>query len=77
MTEKDLLELKEQIEDAKTETSELKGHLKAQMKQLKDTWKCNTVKEAEKMLVQMEKSIKSYNESIEQGLKELEEEHGS
>lgn len=75
MNEVDLLRLKKQIEETKEGILEDKGHQKALLKQLKDTWKCNTIQEANILLRKIEKSIEKYNESIEQGMKELEEKY--
>jgi len=77
MTEQDLLRLKQKIDDAKRQTSELKGHKTALMNQLKTDWKCATVEEAEKLMAKMDKEITALNNSIEQGLKELEEKYNA
>jgi hypothetical protein len=75
MTEQDLLKLKQKIDDAKRQTSELKGHKTALMNQLKTDWKCNTVEEAEKLMTKMDKEITTLNDTIEKGLKELGEKY--
>jgi F0F1-type ATP synthase membrane subunit b/b' len=72
MTEQDLLKLKQKIDDAKQQSSELKGQQTALMKQLKDDWKCSSIEEAEKLMEKMDKEIKTLNEKIETGLEELE-----
>jgi vacuolar-type H+-ATPase subunit H len=77
MTEKDLLRLKQQVDDARQTSAELRGHLAAQMKQLKDEWKCETVEEAEKLLDDMDAQIDDYDKKITQGLKELEEKYNA
>ena len=73
MTEQQLLDLKEQVDEAKTKVSELTGQQTALMKQLKDDWDCKTIKEAEEKLQAMEKSISVLDKKIEKGIKELEE----
>lgn len=40
LTEKQLVELKESVTQAKTRVSELRGQLTALMKQLKEDWEC-------------------------------------
>lgn len=77
MDEAGLLKLKKQIDDAKRNTSELKGHLSALMKQLKDEWKCNTIEDAEKLSKRIERDLKDLNTKIETGLNELEEKYGN
>lgn len=50
MNERQLLELKEDIEKAKQEISELKGQKKGLMKQLKEDWGCETLEQAQEQL---------------------------
>lgn len=71
MTEKDLIDLKEEIEDAKQKASEIKGQQAALLKRLKEEWGCKTVKDAEKLISDKEKEIEVMNEKIEIGLQEL------
>lgn len=75
MDETGLLKLKKQIDDAKAETAELKGHLTALHNQLKSDWKCSTVEEAEKLVKKMDKDLAALNKQIETGLEELEEKY--
>ena len=75
MTEQQLLDLKNDIEEAKTTVSELKGQEKALMKQLKDDWKCVSIAEAESKLKKIEGEITSLEKKIETGVKELEDKH--
>lgn len=73
MTEKELLELKEEIEEAKEKSSELKGEKQALMKRLKEEWDCKSVKDAEKLISEMEKEIETTSLEINNGLEELDE----
>lgn len=75
MTEKELLDLKERVDDAKTKISELKGQQTALMNQLKTDWKCNSIEEAEKKLKTMEKEIATIEDKIKEGVEELEEKY--
>jgi hypothetical protein len=77
MEVRELIKLKQKIEDAKQQTSELKGQQTALMKQLKDDWKCNSIKEAEALMEKMDWEIKTLNDQIETGLAELEEKYES
>ena len=72
MKEQELLELKEEIEDAKQKVSELTGQKNALLKQLKDDWGCNTIEEAEEKLKIMDKNITIISNKIEKATKELE-----
>lgn len=72
MTEKELLELKEDIENAKQKVSELKGERQALMKRLKEDWNCDSLEEAEKKLKVMSEQVEKLSEEITEGMKELE-----
>jgi len=74
-TEKELYKLKEKVEKAKTEVSELNGHKSALMKQLEKEWGCKTVPEAEKKLETMKKEVAKLDKDIEAGIEELEEKY--
>ena len=75
LDEKQLLKLKEQVEDAKSKVSELKGHKQALLKQLKDEWACNSTEEGDKKISSLLDEIKTLNEKIDKGTKELEEKY--
>ena len=73
MNEKDLLNLKEDVADAKTKVAELTGQQNALTTQLKTDYGCKTVAEAEEKLAKMDKDISIIDKKIETGLKDLEE----
>ena len=75
MDEKELLELKEDIEDAKSKVSELKGTHKHLMNQLKEDWDCTTVEQAQKKVEKMENEISTLSTQIDAGVKELNEKY--
>ena len=75
MNEQDLLDLKQQIEDAKTSVSELKGQQTALLKQLKDTYKCNSVEDAERMVAKLKTDANKLQKQIDEATKELEEKY--
>ncbi len=75
MTERELLELKKKVDEAKSTVSELTGHKQALMKQLKDDWNCKSAEEAQKKLKSMNKEIEDIESQIEEGVKELEEKY--
>jgi hypothetical protein len=72
LTEKQLLELKEDVEDAKQKVAELTGQQTALTNQLKTDWDCKTITEAEKKLKEMDNEIVSIDKKIEKGIIELE-----
>lgn len=71
LTQNDLLDLKEEIDQAKTKKAEYVGQKNALMKQLKDTWGCTTLEQAEKKLASIEKQIADLKSSIEEKTAEL------
>jgi len=71
MNESELLELKKEVEDAKSSISELTGQRKAMIKQLQDDWKCKTKEEARKKLKVMQDDLIQVENSIDEGMKEL------
>lgn len=73
-TEKELIELKGQIDSAKTKVAELNGQKSALMKQLEE-WGCKTIEEAEKKLKEMETEVSNLDIKIASGVKELEEKY--
>ena len=73
MNEKELIALKEEIEEAKEKSSELKGEKQALMKRLKEEWDCKSVKDAEKLISEMEKEIETTSLEINNGLEKLDE----
>lgn len=75
MTEKELLELKEKINKAKSRVSELKGELTYLKKQLKDTIETDDVKEGEKILTNMDAEIQDLDDEIKQRVEALKEQY--
>lgn len=75
LTEKQLVELKESVTQAKTRVSELRGQLTALMKQLKDDWECETIEEANEKIETLEKKAKKLAESIKSLTTDLEQKY--
>ena len=73
-TEKELLELKSQIDSAKIKVNELTGQQNALMAQLKE-WDCKTIEEAEAKLKEMEAEVNSFESKIAEGVRLLEEKY--
>jgi len=75
MTEKELLDLKERVDQAKISVAELTGQLNALMKQLKGDWACSTVEEAEKKLKKLEQTIADLDKKIKDNSEDLKEKY--
>ncbi len=72
MKEKELLELKQEIDLAIQTVSTLKGQKKVLLDQLKELWNCETLEDAKIKLEQTEKELETVNKKIKKGLKEVE-----
>jgi predicted nucleic acid-binding Zn-ribbon protein len=75
LTTKQLLELKEEIEQAKKDIASLNGQLTMLLKQLKTDWNCTTLELAEKKLQEIKQEDAELTKQIEKGLKEIEEKY--
>jgi len=75
LDEQDLLDLKKDIDEAKTKKSELVGQKNALMSQLKNDWDCKTVEEAQKKLKTMGEEIEDIEDKIEKGVTDLQEKY--
>ena len=75
LNEQDLLDLKKDIDDAKTKKSELIGQKNALMTQLNNDWGCKTVEEAQKKLKTMGAEIEDIEDKIEKGVADLQEKY--
>ena len=73
MDEKRLLDLKQQIDDAKMEVSQLKGRRANLMEQLQEQWGCKTVREAEARLKKMREETGELEERLKTGIAQLED----
>lgn len=72
MTEKELLELKEDIDSAKNEISKLEGRKQTLLEQLKKEWGCSTVKSAKLMLDKKKNKLEALETKITEMTTELE-----
>lgn len=75
MNEKQLLELKQQIDDAKTEVATLKGKLQHLNEQLLKEWECKTLQDAEKKIIQLQQEAEKIDKQLQTNLQELEEKY--
>lgn len=72
MTEKELLDLKEEIEEAKSKVSELKGQKKGLMNQLKKDYGCSSLKDAKVKLKGLSNELIIIESTIQEKVEELE-----
>jgi len=77
MNEKDLLKMKEDIEQTKSKVSELTGKEKHLLQELKDKWQCLSVEDAEKALKKLNQEIKSLDLKIGEGIKKIESQYNT
>jgi hypothetical protein len=76
MPEQDLLKLKEAIDKAKTEESQLVGQHSQLTKTLHEDFNCKDLKEAKKYLADIENKILEKRSALKTGVKELKTELG-
>lgn len=75
MNEKELLQKKQQIENAKSESAELKGKAKYLSEELKTKWGCNTIEEAQNKKAELLQEINDITEQINIGVKKIEDDY--
>ena len=75
MDEKQLLALKQEIDEAKSKISELTGTKNQLMKDLEERWDCKTLKEAEGSHKKLATEIRTLSDKIDKGVKELNEKY--
>jgi uncharacterized protein YukE len=71
--EKDLLRMKKEIDETKTEIAELKGKQNHLQEELKTGWNCASVDEAKEQLKEMEEDMEKLDRQIQKGIEEIEE----
>lgn len=66
-----LLELKNQIDNAKSEVQQLEGRKKYLFQELEENYGCKTIDQAKKKLQKLKKEIQTKQEKIDQQTAEL------
>ena len=72
-TKDELLQIKEDIDDAKTRQSELEGKQQLLMEELQEEWGCKTLEEANKKIEEMGSDFDNISVKIRKGIKKLED----
>ena len=75
MTEKELLRLKEDIEEAKAKEQQLKGQNKMLLKQLKDEFDCDDIESANNKLAKIKKKSEKIKKEIDKKVQEIQEKY--
>lgn len=75
MNEQELLKLKKEIDSAKAEMQELTGEKNYLTKELKETWQCANIKEAEALVKKMEIDISKMQTALEDLLSSIKEKY--
>jgi len=73
MSTKRLLEIKNQIDEAKSKQSEITGQIKSIKEQMKQKFKISDLNEAEKLLEKMGIELDAQETEFEKGMEKLEE----
>lgn len=75
MEERELLSLKKKIDQAKTQVAELTGQKNYLMEDLKTTWKCRSISQAEELLLKLEKELECSREELAAAIQAIEEKY--
>ena len=73
MTEQELLDLKQEINEAKDKSTKLQGRKDLLVEQLKEKYNVTTLKQAKEKLKKMEQSLETLHVQIEDATEKLEE----
>jgi len=68
---KELMKMKEGIEQAKTEKAQAEGKLESYLEQLLKEFKCKNETEAETLLDKLEKELESLQSEFDKGMEKL------
>ena len=74
MNERDLLTLKNRIEQAKNKVSELRGRKSYLVQELQEKWGCSTIQQAETKIAEFKADIAKLDAQISKGINKLTEE---
>lgn len=77
LDERQLLDLKQEIEEAKSRISELRGQRNALLQQLEDGFKCKNIEQANEKLKALDKKSEELTKQINKLTDELEEKYGT
>ena len=72
MTEKQLMELRDKISDAKNQVNKLQGRLDAARETLEKQWECKTVEDAYTKLEELKQRRETMQEKINSAMAQLE-----
>lgn len=75
MNIQDLLRLKKEIESAKASLQQLKGERNYLMKELKETWQCDSVKEAEALIKKKQEEVAQIKATLSDLLETIQEKY--
>lgn len=75
MEEERLLQLKEELEELKSEVSRLEGKQQTILENLKEQFGCSSIADAEKLLSTMDEEIQQLQEKIDKQLEKIEEKY--
>jgi seryl-tRNA synthetase len=75
LTENKILELKEEIDEAKNKVAELKGQQNAILRQIKEEFACKSIKDAKLKAEDIQNQLTKIDKQIEEASNELEEKY--
>lgn len=75
MNKQELLEIKNTIEEAKKEVSELQGKKKYLLQELNEQWGCKSIEDGLHKIAEMEKQVAEIEEKIDNKIRMLKNEY--
>lgn len=75
MNIQDLLRLKKEIESAKASLQQLKGERNYLMKELKETWQCDSMKEGEALIQKKQEEVAQIKATLSDLLETIQEKY--
>lgn len=75
MNKKELIRLKDKIEQTKSKMAELKGKEEYLLQELKSKFGCESIEKAEATIKRLEKEIRALNQQIEKGLSTIQKDY--
>lgn len=70
-----LVDLQKRIEKAKEELAGIEAEKKVILRQLRETYKCNSIEEAEKKIKELEKKVDKQTKAVDQLVEQIKEKY--
>jgi len=75
MNKQGLLDLREDIDEAKDKVNRLEGRKEHLLQQLKEDWDCDSIEEAKQLLQDLKQEVEEMEQKIKEAIQELKEKY--